>query len=120
MPATARLARARTSPPLTRVRARLGLSQETLAQTLGVSARTIVRWEGQTRIPSRLARERLERLTELLRLAEQVFPESSIAPWFNTPNPTLGERTPLEVLATRGSLDEIYHLLGRMAWGIST
>lgn len=120
MPATARSARARGAPPLTRIREQLGLSQESLAQALGVSARTIVRWEGQTSIPSHLARDRVERLTELLRLAEQVFPQSSIAPWFSSRNPSLGGRTPLEVLATRGGLDEIYHLLGRMAWGIPT
>lgn len=102
----------------THIRARLGLSQEALAQALGVSVRTIIRWEGQTTVPSRLARDRVERLTQVLRLAEQVFPQSSIAPWFSSPNPALGSRTPLEVLATRGGLDKVYHLLGRMAWGI--
>ncbi len=120
MPATARSARARGAFPLHRVRARLGLSQETLAQALGVSARTIVRWENHTSLPSRLARDRVERLAEVLRLGEQIFPGATLASWFQTPNPTLRGRTPLEVLAARGGLDEIYHLLGRMAWGIPT
>jgi putative toxin-antitoxin system antitoxin component (TIGR02293 family) len=120
MPATARPARTRSAPPLYQVRTRLGLSQEALAQALGVSARTIVRWEGQTAVPSRLARDRLERLAEVVRLAEQIFPGPALASWLETPNPTLGDRTPLEVLATRGGLDEVYHLLGRLAWGIPT
>jgi putative toxin-antitoxin system antitoxin component (TIGR02293 family) len=120
MPATARPVRVRSTPPLSQVRARLGLSQEALAQTLGVSARTVVRWEGQTNVPSRLARDRVERLTEVLRLAEQIFPGPDLPAWFATPNPTLAGRRPLEVLATRGGLDEVYHLLGRLAWGIPT
>ena len=110
----------RGGPTVQRVRSRLALSQEALAQVVGVSARTIVRWESETAAPSRMALDRLERLGEVLRLAEQIFPERAIASWFRTPNPTLGGRTPTEVLATRGGLDEIYHLLGRMAWGIPT
>jgi putative toxin-antitoxin system antitoxin component (TIGR02293 family) len=120
MPATARPARARSTPPLSQLRTRLGLSQEALAQALGVSARTVVRWEGQSSVPSRLARDRLERLTELLRLAERIFPGPALPAWFATSNSGLGGRRPLEVLATRGGLDEVYHLLGQLAWGIPT
>ncbi len=120
MPATARPASARAKPSLPRLRAQLGLSQEALAQALGVSARTIVRWETQASIPSRLASERVERLAEVLRLAEQLFPGSALTAWLRTPNPTLGGRIPTDVMATRGGLDEIFHLLGRMAWGIPT
>lgn len=120
MPAIARPARTRSAPSLHRVRTRLGLSQETLAQVLGVSARTIVRWEGQTSVPSRLAWDRLERLAEVIRLAEQVFPGPALTSWFRTPNPALGGRIPVDVLANRGGLEEVFHLLGRMAWGIPT
>ncbi len=118
MPVTARPACARVKPSLPRLRAQLGLSQEALAQALGVSTCTIVRWETQASIPSRLALERVERLVEVLRLAEQLFPGSALTAWFRTPNPTLGGRAPLDVMATRGGLDQIFHLLGRMAWGI--
>lgn len=120
MSVTARPARARGGFPLHRVRARLGLSQEAIAQALGVSARTIVRWENHTSRPSRLAQDRVGRLAEVLRLGEQIFPGEALPSWFQTPNPTLRGRTPLEVLAARSGLDEIYHLLGRMAWGIPT
>lgn len=120
MPATVRSPRPRGAFPLQRARARLGLSQEALAQALGVSVRTIVRWENQTSLPSRLARDRVERLAEVLRLGEQIFPGSALAAWFQTPNPTVGGRTPLEVIASRGGLDEVYHLIGCMAWGIPT
>ncbi|MBI2562021.1 MAG: DUF2384 domain-containing protein [candidate division NC10 bacterium] len=116
----ARPTQTRPVPSLHRVRARIGISQETLAQILGVSVRTVGRWEAKSSFPSRLAQDRMDRLTEVLQLAEQIFAESAIASWFQTPNPTLRGRTPLEALTTRGGLDEVYHLLGRMAWGIPT
>lgn len=120
MPVVAETRQVRGGPTVQQVRSRLALSQEALAQVLGVSARTIVRWESETATPSRLALDRLERLGEVLRLAEQIFPKRAIASWLRTPNPTLRGRTPADVLVSRGGLDEIYHLLGRMAWGIPT
>ncbi|MBI4736971.1 MAG: DUF2384 domain-containing protein [candidate division NC10 bacterium] len=120
MPLIARPAQTRPVPSLHRVRARIGISQETLAQILGVSVRTVGRWEAKSSFPSRLAQDRMDRLTEVLQLAEQIFAESAIASWFQTPNPTLRGRTPLGALTSRGGLDEVYHLLGRMAWGIPT
>ena len=43
----------------------LGVSQEKLAGLVGVSARTISSWERQEHQPCPLARERLERLTQI-------------------------------------------------------
>jgi putative transcriptional regulator len=45
------------------LRERLGFTQEELAQKLGVSVRTVSRWETGDKSPSRLARAQLERLT---------------------------------------------------------
>ncbi|OGO35739.1 MAG: hypothetical protein A2147_06670 [Chloroflexi bacterium RBG_16_57_8] len=44
------------------IRTRLGCSQETLAQQIGVSLSTVQRWEKQRTQPSRLARQALQRV----------------------------------------------------------
>jgi DNA-binding transcriptional regulator YiaG len=44
------------------LRLRLGLSQEKLAQLLGVSWGSVNRWEGERGFPSPMAKEKLEAL----------------------------------------------------------
>ena len=46
------------------LRSKLGLSQEALAERLGVSFATVNRWEGGANIPQRAAREAIARLAE--------------------------------------------------------
>lgn len=52
------------------LRDRLGWSRERLAQELGVSASTIVRWEAGATRPSNLATQALERLTRRVRAGD--------------------------------------------------
>lgn len=49
---------------LREIRAKLGLSQEALAERLGVSFATVNRWEGGTNTPQRAAREAIARLAD--------------------------------------------------------
>lgn len=44
------------------IRLKLGFTQEDLARTLGLSLSTVSKWEQRVTSPSRLAREKLERL----------------------------------------------------------
>jgi DNA-binding transcriptional regulator YiaG len=44
------------------IRLKLGFTQEDLARTLGVALSTVSKWEQGLFFPSRLARERLEKL----------------------------------------------------------
>jgi DNA-binding transcriptional regulator YiaG len=46
------------------LRAKLGLTQEEFARTVGVAYFTVVRWENQMCSPSRLAQEKLALLGE--------------------------------------------------------
>src|SRR5262245_60103261 len=54
----------RLVPILRALRARLGLTQEQLAERLGVSFATVNRWEGGTAKPQRAAREAILALAQ--------------------------------------------------------
>lgn len=102
------------------LRTRLGVSQEALAQALGVSSRTVARWEEGAATPSPLAFARLRLLTEIRENAQRLFKGKNGSAWLRTPNPVLGGRSPLERLRAPGGLEEVRDLLGRIEWGIPT
>ncbi|MBI2369587.1 MAG: DUF2384 domain-containing protein [Deltaproteobacteria bacterium] len=102
------------------IRAALGLSQEALAQTLGVSLRTVVRWEEGSASPSPLALIRLRLLGEIHERARKLFKGKEAEAWLRTPNRVLGGRPPLERLRAPGGLEEVRDLLGRIEWGTPT
>ncbi len=106
--------------PVPALRTALGLSQEALAQTLGVSSRTIARWEEGAATPSPLAVARLRLLAEIREKAHRLFKGKEAGAWLRTPNPVLGGRAPVEHLRAPGGLEEIRDLLGRIEWGIPT
>jgi putative toxin-antitoxin system antitoxin component (TIGR02293 family) len=102
------------------LRIELGLSQEALAQALGVSSRTVARWEEGGASPSPLALTRLRLLAEIREKASRLFKGKQAEAWLRTPNPVLGGRPPLDRLRAPGGLEEIRDLLGRIEWGIPT
>ena len=103
------------------LRVRLGCSQEIMGRIIGVTGRTIARWEEGENEPHPLARQQILQLHNLLDKMEGVIKEGMQEQWLNTPNESLGDKTPLEVIA-QGPLgiQEIVHLLGRIEWGIAT
>ncbi len=96
-----------------------GFTRDKLAIVLGVSERTIRRWEKRENKPSPLAKSKLDELTEILNEIEETFEsrEKSIK-WLTTPNKSLGGKTPLEVLLQKDGIKKISTLLGRLRWGI--
>lgn len=115
----------KVSPPprrdaLPALRTALGLSQEALAQALGVSSRTVARWEERAAMPSPLALTRLRLLAEIREKSRSLFKGKEAEAWLRTPNPVLGGRSPLERLRAPGGLEEVRDLLGRIEWGIPT
>ena len=70
----ARLSRSLPAPPLRRLlRERAGLSQQDIADVIGVSRPAVTRWESGLRLPRTAARARYAELLE--RLREEVSTE---------------------------------------------
>ena len=102
------------------IRELFGLSQEALAQSLGVSSRTVARWEEGMASPSPLALTRLRLLMQIREKAGKLFKVKEADTWLRTSNPVLRGQTPLERLRAPGGLEEVADLLGRIEWGIPT
>jgi putative toxin-antitoxin system antitoxin component (TIGR02293 family) len=120
MPVTVRKSKASPKGQLPTIREVFDLSQEALAQTLGVSSRTVARWEGGVASPRPLALTRLRLLMEVHEKARKLFKGRESDVWFRTPNPALRGQPPLERLRATGGLEEVSDLLGRIEWGIPT
>ncbi|MBU4287341.1 MAG: DUF2384 domain-containing protein [Syntrophaceae bacterium] len=103
------------------LRLQFDCSQETMGHIIGVSGRTIARWEADESHPTFLAREKISELQEILTKMQDVIKKGKETEWLNSPNEALGNKTPLEII-TRGreGIQEVLHLLGRIEWGIYT
>jgi len=84
------------------IRLAFGLSQERLAQLVGVSVRTIARWEGGQSRPSQLAERQLRGLEELQLLLVRLMRPDSVGEWMARPNDRFGGRSPNQVLLSDG------------------
>ena len=92
--------------------AHLGLSQETLAALLGVSARTLQRRRGAGEPLTRTESDRLARLVAVHRLAARAFESDEAASaWLTTPHRLLGGETPFERIDTEPGLREVRNML---------
>jgi len=102
------------------LRARLGLSEQELARSLGVSTKTLQRQAkaGQSRLsPSQS--DRLYRLARIVALAEEVFEQEDRARrWLREPQRGLGGRVPFDLLRTEAGAREVEDLLGRIEHGV--
>ncbi|MEW6682227.1 MAG: antitoxin Xre/MbcA/ParS toxin-binding domain-containing protein [Nitrospirota bacterium] len=101
-----------------RIRNALALSQESLAGVLGVSVRTVVRWESEGDEPPQIERERLEWVGELVDIARTIMEEDEVGRWFKTPKAALGGRRPVELLGSLRGLQQIQRVLESTRWGI--
>ena len=66
--------------------------------------------------------ERLLRLARIFELATSLFEgdQKGARQWLETPNPSLGDRRPLELLQTEPGAREVEDLIGRIEHGIVT
>ncbi|WP_337288772.1 antitoxin Xre/MbcA/ParS toxin-binding domain-containing protein [Candidatus Methylomirabilis sp.] len=120
MPVTVRKGKANVEDRVRVIRAAFSLSQEALARALGVSSRTVARWEEGTASPSPLALVRLQHLNKIREKARRLFQGKEADAWLRTPNPALRGYSPVEQLRAPGGLEEVADLLGRIEWDLST
>lgn len=103
------------------LRTKFGCSQEMMGYIIGVSGRTIARWKKDEYHPSSLAMQKVKELQLILDRMDGVIKKGMEKEWLNTPNETLGNKTPLEVINQgSGGVQEILRLLGQLEWGIAT
>ena len=84
------------------LRLTFGLSQEQLARLVGVSVRTVARWEGGHSQPSPLAERQLQGLDTLERQLSRLMRPDSVGEWMNRSNQRFGGRSPNQVLLSDG------------------
>jgi putative toxin-antitoxin system antitoxin component (TIGR02293 family) len=102
------------------VREHLHLTEQEMAECLGVSTKTLQRLAKQPKaLLSPVQGDRLYRLARIVALAEQVFEDTGRAhAWLREPQRGLGYRIPLEVMRTEIGAREVENLLGRIEYGV--
>lgn len=99
-----------------RFRTLLDLTSEELAQTLGISARTLARRETTFKGDES---ERLFRVALVFQKTLEVFEDIEKARrWIKSPKRALGDSTPLEYCRSELGAEEVRHLLGRLEHGV--
>jgi uncharacterized protein (DUF2384 family) len=110
-----------TNKELLELRENLGCSQEKLSQLIGVSLRTVVRWEAGDSCPNFLGKEKIDNLIKILEAVKGIIKKGKEKEWFNMPHKELRNRTPLDILiSTPGyeGVQKILNLLGSLEYGI--
>ncbi len=92
-----------------------------MAHIIGVSTRTIARWENGENIPHELDLRRIRELHRIFEKMNGVIKEEKKGEWLRTPNEALGNKTPIETMEQGfAGVMEVERLLGKIEWGIPT
>jgi len=105
-------------PAIETIRRTLCLSQEAIARLLGISVRTIVRWEKEGDLPPPLERERIDLLREVVEIAKDIMNEKEVEIWFAKPKESLLGQRPLDLLSSFRGIQQIREVLEKARWGI--
>jgi len=96
-----------SSEVVTHLKDRLGLSDQELAQALGVHTRTVERWREGASYPQHEAREKLRALTQLTEhLTETFSAADAVQAWIHSSSRYLAGLTPVEALRA-GRIDRV-------------
>lgn len=98
-------------PPVGRMRARLGMTQEQIARLLGVAWATVSRWErGQAR-PEARAAAKLNRLQELVDIIADAIRPEDLPKFLMTPHPELRGHSPADLLDNAFAFEAVKTLI---------
>lgn len=89
------------------LRQKAKLSQEQLAQLLGISWVSVSRWEREVAEPSPEAKIRLHRLLELVERIGKALPADELPRFLQTPHPLLRGYRPIELLESDYSFQDL-------------
>ena len=109
---------------ISRVKKLAGLSDQQMAQTVGISRRTLSRRIQESLVDThkRLTpaeSDRLYRLVQIIARAAEVFEDEQEAKrWLNEPKGFLQGQSPLEAIQTEPGVQQVDVLLGRIEHGI--
>jgi putative toxin-antitoxin system antitoxin component (TIGR02293 family) len=108
---------------IARVKKAAGLSDEQMAQTVGISRRTLSRRIQKAATDSHtltaVESDRLYRLVRIVARASEVFGDEGEARcWLKEPKAALHGQTPLEAIKTEPGAQQVDLLLGRIEHGI--
>jgi putative toxin-antitoxin system antitoxin component (TIGR02293 family) len=99
----------------------LDLTNDELAELLGVSARTVLRWTPRTSRLDVASGDRLVRTAALFSLATEVLEDAGAAVrWLKSPQEALGDAVPLQLASTDVGTRAVEALLGRMEHAVYT
>lgn len=96
----------------------LEVSRKELARVSGVAERTLIRKIQEGRLTADQS-ERMARVARLLARAIEVLGSKERAlRWLKAPRPYFGSRPPLDFADTELGCQEVFHLLGRVEYGV--
>jgi len=99
----------------------LGLNNAELAALLGLSSRTLARWDPARSKLDPVSGDRLVRSARLFAIAAEVLEdERSATRWMKSPQRALGGAVPLHLAQTDVGTRAVEELLGRMEHGVYT
>ena len=107
------------SSALAEIAAVLGLPKARLIEGLKLVLRTVTQREKKRERFSPMESERIYRVVRIRVLAREIFSaDSAVAEWMSAPDRSLGNRTPLEMLATDLGAQKVESLLHAMMHGV--
>jgi putative toxin-antitoxin system antitoxin component (TIGR02293 family) len=107
------------SSALAEIAAVLGLPKARIIAGLKLVLRTVTQREKNHERFSPMESERLYRVVRVRTLAREIFSaDTAVAQWMSSPDRSLGNRTPLEMLATDLGAQKVEGLLRAMMHGV--